>query len=344
MRILQGVLARPLTDKDRIKESRAALRTIRTARLVDRSLASSISKLPASEIPYNFAIRRRLGGIGDVIMSTVALRGLKEKFPKCKITYVTNYGLCNACLHDILIGNPYVDEIISCKDFVESKFDHWSDITEIDIMIETSAGRPIERIDIYCNYLGVIPSSKVPVYIVAEEEKEWAENLLSEKFGIRGKRVFINPASNADRRNAPLPIIAQVIKRLADEGYHVVMSHHFDKLPEFTHKNFLKNFDGIRKAAALMNACDILVMHDTGLLHIAGALQKKIVGLFGSISPEARISHYEKRYVIFNKEVCEFAPCLYKGCQKKFLCMNSITSQQILTGIKSLENNTYKLS
>jgi ADP-heptose:LPS heptosyltransferase len=48
----------------------------------------------------------RWGALGDVIMTTAALRGLKEKFPDHKIRYITHPGN-----NDLLAGNKYIDEI-----------------------------------------------------------------------------------------------------------------------------------------------------------------------------------------------------------------------------------------
>jgi len=48
-------------------------------------------------------------GLGDVLYSTAALRGLKEKFPKCIISYISGYP-------DMLENNPDVDNNIHAAD------------------------------------------------------------------------------------------------------------------------------------------------------------------------------------------------------------------------------------
>lgn len=47
-------------------------------------------------------IIRHTWGIGDVLYSTAALRGLKAKFPDCKISYISVFP-------DVLENNPDMD-------------------------------------------------------------------------------------------------------------------------------------------------------------------------------------------------------------------------------------------
>ncbi len=336
MKLRHGAIINTAFHDERrfLKESRAILKTnrIRTARLVSRNISTPIAQLPGSANPYKFAVRRRLGGIGDVVMTTVALRGLKEKFPKCHITYATSeYGYGHA-LFDVLQHNPYIDNLMSCGDFVENRFDYWADVTEIDIIVETSNPVPIERIDIYCSYLGVAPTSKIPYYKVTEEEKTWAKDYLK----WTDKIVFLNPASNADRRNVPRDTLTNLVTLLVKDGYKVIIAHHNDILP-YEHPSVKRFINGeIRKATALMNEADVVVTHDTGTLHLAGAIKKPIVGLFGNIHPDARASYYEPKKIIWNQDSCEFSPCMYKACDKDFKCMKSISIGQIYKAIGEL--------
>lgn len=333
MRVINGVVKPHLTVKQRLNESRATLRTFRTARTVCNLVGSPIAKLPPSDAPYHFGIRRRLGGVGDVIMSTSALRGLKEKFPKSKITYITNAAVSGGHLFEVLSYNPYIDNLISCQEFVEKDYDYWADITEVDLQMEC-APNPPERIDIYCGYLGVNPSSRVPFYKVSAEEKKWAQETLDGYFKGKKPRVFINPASNADRRNVSMEMMERLVQGLTDK-YQVIIGHHYKRV-NYTSPEVFNYIDpqNLRNCIALLDACDYVVTHDTSILHIAGALEKCIVGLFGSVGPGCRSTHYKKCIPVFNKSSCEFAPCMYKPCNKNFVCMRSITVRQVMEGLE----------
>ncbi|UCG57563.1 MAG: glycosyltransferase family 9 protein [Phycisphaerales bacterium] len=53
----------------------------------------------------------KVGGLGDVLMATPALRSLKKSFPSCYVYFAT--GLSNKA---VLRNNPHVDEIIDIND------------------------------------------------------------------------------------------------------------------------------------------------------------------------------------------------------------------------------------
>lgn len=334
MRVIQGVINAGLTNRERaiLRESRANLRSKLIQFNPNQStLISDIGRLNKSSNHYRFAIKRRLPGLGDVIMSTVALRGLKEKFPNCKINYVTDIYTWNGSLAKILKYNPYIDQVIKISDFYEADYDYWADITTIDIQMETR--NPMHRIDIYCQYLGVSPLNKTPIYTVSPQEKEAAKQLISSYFKEKRPLIFINPGSNADRRNITEESLNDLFKLLVKE-YNVIASHHFKRAGIDSPYLLYHVNNEIREGVALMNECNVTVAHDTSILHLAGALEKNIVALFGSIEPLTRVKYYRHTNIIYNKGACDVMPCLYRPCHKNFVCIRSITGQQILNEIK----------
>ena len=86
-----------------------------------------------------------------------------------------------------------------------------------------------------------------------------------------------------------------------------------------------------RWIVALMNKCEILVLPDSGLLHLAGALGKKTIGLFGSTSPKSRILHYPNAIGITMELPC--SPCWYAKCSEEFKCMCYITVDKVVETI-----------
>ncbi len=49
----------------------------------------------------------RIDRIGDLVLSTPALKGLKQKFPNCELTVLAGYSN-----HSVVLNNPYIDKII----------------------------------------------------------------------------------------------------------------------------------------------------------------------------------------------------------------------------------------
>ena len=335
-KIIRGILSPHPRPRTHIRNRRNAS----SAMTINK--VSGIGTLPASNTPYKFLIIRRLGGIGDVLMTTPMLRGLKEKFPRCHITYATNDKYAGGSLFAILQGNPYIDKLITVGESTQSRYDFTVDVTSIDIEAENKTKSPPNRIDIYCNYLGVNPSSYLPFYQVTSGERAMVNALLETQVSdLHSKRlIFINPASNTPRRDVPIDTIQKTINLLLEnEQNEVIVSHHFDH--GLSHTRLKKFICDIRTCAALMDRSDVVLSHDTGTIHLAGALNKKIVGLFGSINPGARLSHYPNASAIWKTQL-PCVPCWYANCERKpqFECMKIISPREIAQAIEiALSNN-----
>lgn len=95
--------------------------------------------------------------------------------------------------------------------------------------------------------------------------------------------------------------------------------------------------NSIREFAALLNLCDILVTGDTLAMHIAVALKKRVVVLFGPTS-HTEIELYGRGEKIVSPLECN---CCYKNtCDIKPDCMEAITSDMVLEGIRRLSKLT----
>jgi ADP-heptose:LPS heptosyltransferase len=81
----------------------------------------------------------------------------------------------------------------------------------------------------------------------------------------------------------------------------------------------------LNQSASLIKQADMLISHDTGLMHIAAAFKKKIVSIWGNTMPELGMYPYKTEH--FNAEVKGLScrPCSKIGfneCPKKhFNCM-----------------------
>ncbi len=79
---------------------------------------------------------------------------------------------------------------------------------------------------------------------------------------------------------------------------------------------------------ALIEAADLVITNDTGPRHIAAALGRSIIGLYGPNNPEWTKTDYAKELRIIGKAPC--VPCDKPVCsQSRHLCMESITVQQV---------------
>ncbi|MCX7626633.1 MAG: glycosyltransferase family 9 protein [Candidatus Sumerlaeaceae bacterium] len=88
--------------------------------------------------------------------------------------------------------------------------------------------------------------------------------------------------------------------------------------------NSLDEFFGI------IDACDIVVSSDSLAMHIAIALRKYVVALFGSTSP-VEIDLYDRGEKVITDFDC--SPCYLKQCDKVPTCMQAMTGREVANAV-----------
>ncbi len=86
----------------------------------------------------------------------------------------------------------------------------------------------------------------------------------------------------------------------------------------------------------LLSSVTAVVTNDSGLLHIAASLDKPLVAIYGSTSPEFTPPLGRKSQVL--KEDLACSPCFARECKFKHMdCMYKIKPQKVLDSLASLE-------
>ena len=291
-------------------------------------------------------VQRRLGGIGDVLMTTPSVRALKEYFPECHLTYATDPNYYSGELVQILEGNPYIDEIADFKRVTADKFHFFVDITSVCPQREKKENPPVNRIDMFSEHIGIRLADRLPIYEVTKEEKKWCSSIYRKWFGSGDyKVVVIHTASVDSRRTWPVEnyvnLIAEMTGKRADLRF-VIFDQNRKKLT-WDLKNCVNASDyGIRQKAALIWGCDVFVGPDSGPMHLAGALSKSMVTLFGSTDPAARINHYDNAVSVTAHQRC--APCWYDHCDNDLACMKDISIGDVVEALSDKLDNSAPVS
>jgi len=99
--------------------------------------------------------------------------------------------------------------------------------------------------------------------------------------------------------------------------------------------NLAENPVNLGELKALFSIADLVVTNDTGPRHIATALGRKVVTLFGPNDPAWTNTDYENEIQIVGNVPC--APCTKPTCTKpEHLCMQAITVEMVCDAAKEL--------
>lgn len=277
-------------------------------------------------------------GIGDVIMTTPAIRALKEAQPKCQIDYATNphYKI-------LLENNPYINKVISIGESMTNLKRIYDNIIDLRMWSETSPIRNTHhRIFTYAEktMVPIQPGKEDTVLIINQETIEEGKRLIG--YNPEKKYVVIQMGSTHYCRSWDEKKFIEVARELLKDGLEVVL---IDKRKYIVTLPGVINLTGlttVQQSVGIIAASDLLISVDTGAYHIAGALKKPFIALFGIISPKFRTAYYKS----WHKDItAEGMTCL--GCGDKHMakcnvsgteiaiCMSKISVLQVLEAARS---------
>jgi heptosyltransferase-2 len=90
--------------------------------------------------------------------------------------------------------------------------------------------------------------------------------------------------------------------------------------------------DDIDMIASVLSLCDAVVANDSGLMHLAGAVGSKVVGLFGPTSPILGFAPKAQCSAVVTRDL-PCSPCSYHGnkpCKLgRTACMDGIDAAEV---------------
>lgn len=97
----------------------------------------------------------------------------------------------------------------------------------------------------------------------------------------------------------------------------------------------LAGVTSLGEAIVLMHCADAVISNDSGLMHIAAALKKPLIAVYGSTSAAFTPPLAERVKIVSNKVEC--APCFERECFKlHHKCMQDLLPIQVLTALDAL--------
>lgn len=89
----------------------------------------------------------------------------------------------------------------------------------------------------------------------------------------------------------------------------------------------------LSEAIDLMSLCDAVVSNDSGLMHVAAALDKKLVAIYGSSNPQHTPPMNSQAVIEYLDLAC--SPCFKRICPLGHLhCLNNIPAERVIAHLK----------
>ncbi len=86
----------------------------------------------------------------------------------------------------------------------------------------------------------------------------------------------------------------------------------------------------LRELAAALKLCDLVLTNDTGPMHLAAAVGRRVVAIFGSTSPELTGPVFSpKAKVVRHPVPC--APCFLRECPIDLRCLRGISTESVVS-------------
>lgn len=314
----------------------------------------------------------RFSSIGDIVLTTPVIRCLKKKFPDAEIHYATKKSF-----HSIVQHNPYLTKIHllgeSIMDLVselkKEKFNYVIDLHhnqrtlllklllgvksfsfdklnfEKWLMVNFKINRLPDKhiVDRYletCKALGVENDGEGLDYFISKQDEV---NLKELPEGFHNGYIAWVIGAKQNTKRFPTEKIASAIY-----GRPVILlggdedEEEGEKVKSFARNQKSEIFNAcgkysLNQSASIIEKANLVVTNDTGLMHIAAALKKRIISIWGNTIPQFGMRPYygEKHIPNFISQIPNLPcrPCSklgYGKCpQGHFKCMNMINEKEI---------------
>lgn len=208
--------------------------------------------------------------------------------------------------------------------------------------------RKVHQIEYYLEMVKSLGcrSAEANAFLKPGQEYEiLSEKLLSEHgIGREGFVIGLAPGATYGPAKKWFPErFAAVADRLIDDfsAQAILFGSNEDRkstdLVEQNSHHTLINLAGktnLKEAIAIIARCNLFISNDSGLMHVAGALNIPTVAIFGSTNPITTSPVGNKSIVIYKGASC--SPCLRETCPTDFRCMDVISVEEVYETARGL--------
>lgn len=188
--------------------------------------------------------------------------------------------------------------LVSVLSGAKHRYGYW-DMREGSFLVSKGLAGPHKRGHIIEQYLdtvralgGTVRDVNFPLPDISQEKQRMRERFAAS--GIDGDYVAVVPGARWNIREWPLDHWQELLTKIAATGMNVLLLGSKDdaakgkRLAEAVHSPYVFDYTGqtsLRELMAVIAMSTVFISVDTGPLHIANALKKNMIALFGPTSP-----------------------------------------------------------
>ena len=317
----------------------------------------------------------RLSSLGDILLTTPLVRTLKKNYPATEIDFVVREEykdllLLNPHLQNIFIYNNNKDELKTLKNRIcENNYDLIIDLQNNlrSWLLLKCYGKSvlgfkknnIKKFLLVHFKINKLKNAKpVPLRYASTLENFRLDDKGLELTTDKIQNPLLNsienligicPGSKHFTKTWPEEYFIELGTLLNENGFKVALFGGKDdikvcerissKLPSAIN---LCNDNNILQTAADMKCCKVIYCNDSGLMHVATAVNIPVIAFFGSTVKEFGFIPYNSKNLILENNSLSCRPCTHIGrerCpEKHFKCMKELAPQSAFEKLSLLLN------
>ena len=311
----------------------------------------------------------RLSSLGDILLTTPAIRAINKKYPGSQIDYVVRKQYSSSLQYNPLISSLYLYEKEKAKSIKEQirkvKYDLVIDLQNnlrsyiltfgLRTIIKRFKKPTLKKLLLVWFKINLLQEIKsIPVRYAETASLQLDDNGLdifipkdiNPKLAAGKKYIGICPGAKHFTKRWPEEYFIELGNKLSNQKFTVVIFGGKDDLElceaissKIENSINLCNNDDLLQTANDMKQCQHIICNDSGLMHAAAAVKVPVTAIFGSSVREFGFVPYLSDNSILENNSLSCRPCSHIGkssCpQTHFKCMKEIKPNTVFEHIKN---------
>lgn len=297
----------------------------------------------------------RFSSIGDIVLTTPVIRCIKTQYPDAEVHFATKKQF------KVLVeNNPYIDKYFllekSLNPFIKTlQSEDYDYVIDLHNNLRTSIIKlrlgkksfSFDKLNFKKWLLVNLKINQMPDVHIVDRYLETVKSLgikndlkgldyfIPEKDKVQINESYVAYAIGGQHFTKKLPTnrIIEVCQKI--NGKIMLLggkedsqaAHEIEKVLGNKIINACGKYN-LNQSASLVQQAEYVITHDTGLMHIASALKKRVISIWGNTVPEFGMYPYLTEFKIIENKELSCRPCSkigYNKCPKgHFKCMNDL--------------------